>query len=254
MADLRFVTLFSGSSGNCEYIKYKNTEILIDAGKSARTIEKSLAALGTSIGNISAVFVTHEHSDHIAGVQVIAKRYGVPIHIVRESAGAMCELPMTLHTHDAVFDEQVGDICVKSFRTSHDSAMSVGYVVTAGEKRIGVATDMGIITKNVVEALTGCDCAVIESNYDEEMLWHGCYPESLKRRIASNFGHLSNDNGALLAAVLAFGGTKSIALGHLSAENNTPDIALSRARSELKKRELSADIIVADRFDPTVII
>ena len=253
MEKCEFYTLFSGSSGNAEFIRYGEDAILVDAGKSAKAIEQALTGLGSSLSKVKAIFVTHEHCDHVAGLAVIARKYRIPVHILAKTAYEMKELPCTAVLHENLFEVTVGSITVNAFYTPHDSICSVGYVITCGDHRFGIATDMGMIARNVVEALAGCDCAMIESNYDEEMLENGPYPPSLKARIASNRGHLSNENGALLAAILAHAGTGRIVLGHLSEENNDPDIALRKACEELAKRGLCADLAVASRHEPTCV-
>ena len=253
MAACEFYTLFSGSSGNCEFIRYGEDAILVDAGKSAKAIETALCKLGSGLCRIKAIFVTHEHSDHVSALAVIARKHGIPVHILRQTAAEMKELPCTAVIHDGLFSVTVGGIRIDAFYTPHDSACSVGYTVCCGKRRFGIATDMGVIARNVVEALAGCDCAMIESNYDEDMLANGPYPACLKARIASTRGHLSNKNGALLAAILAHAGTERIVLGHLSAENNHPDIALREAEGEMTRRGLCCDLAVADRHDPTCV-
>ena len=253
MARCEFYTLFSGSSGNAEFIRCGEDAILVDAGKSAKAVEHALAGLGSSLSQVKAIFVTHEHCDHVAGLPVIARKYGIPIHVLSATAYEMKDLPCSAVLHDGLFEETVGAITISAFYTPHDSVRSVGYIITCGGHRFGIATDMGMIARNVVEALAGCDCAMIESNYDEEMLENGPYPPLLKARIASGRGHLSNKNGALLAAILAHAGTERIVLGHLSAENNDPEIALREAADELKRRGLCADLAVADWHEPTCI-
>lgn len=253
MAALEFYTLFSGSSGNCEFIRCGEDAILVDAGKSAKAIETALGKLGSSLCHIKAIFVTHEHSDHVSALAVIGRKYGIPVHILRQTALEMKELPCSCVIHDGLFSVGVGQIRIDAFYTPHDSACSVGYTICCGGRRFGIATDMGVIARNVVEALAGCDCAMIESNYDEDMLANGPYPACLKARIASARGHLSNKNGALLAAILAHAGTERIVLGHLSAENNDPDIALREAQGEMARRGLCCDLAVADRHNPTCI-
>ena len=253
MSELRFISLFSGSSGNCEYIKYKDTEILIDAGKSARCVKCALESIGTDISHIKGIFVTHEHSDHTAGLCVLSRRDKIPVHMTVSSAGGLCELPEHLRTHATAYEETVGDITVRSFAVPHDSACAVGYVIEAGSHKLAVATDMGYLTKEAVASLAGCEYAVVESNYDEEMLRSGPYPESLKERIAGKGGHLSNSEGALLAAVLTKTGAKRIALGHLSAENNKGEKALAAAKAEMLRRSLDGDVIVLSREEVTVI-
>jgi len=253
MAACEFYTLFSGSSGNCEFIRCGKDAILVDAGKSAKAVETALKSLGADLSEVKAIFVTHEHCDHVAALPVIARKYGIPIHILSATAYEMKEVPATAVLHEGLFEESVGAITVNAFYTPHDSVRSVGYTICCGGHRFGIATDMGVIARNVVEALAGCDCAMIESNYDEDMLRDGPYPWHLKERIASTRGHLSNKNGALLAAILAHSGTGRIVLGHLSAENNDPEIALQAAADELKRRGLCAELDVADRNLPTCI-
>ena len=253
MATCEFYTLFSGSSGNSVFVRYGEDAILVDAGKSAKAVESALMELGSSLKQVKAIFVTHEHSDHVSALPVIVRKHKIPVHFLAETAFEMRQLPETAIIHSGLFCEQVGSITVEAFYTPHDSARSVGYTITCGNHRFGIATDMGVITKNVVEALAGCDCAMIESNYDENMLENGPYPRCLKDRIASSRGHLSNKNGALLAAILAHSGTERIVLGHLSAENNEPEIALREATEELCRRGLCADLTVADRHLPTCI-
>ena len=192
MEKCEFYTLFSGSSGNSVFIRHGEDAILVDAGKSAKAISEALAGLGSALSQVKAIFVTHEHSDHVAALPVIARRHGIPVHMTAETALEMKVLPDSAVLHEGLFCEQVGSITVQAFYTPHDSARSVGYIVTCGGHRFGIATDMGIIARNVVEALAGCDCAMIESNYDEEMLANGPYPPCLKARIASERGHLSN--------------------------------------------------------------
>lgn len=250
---VRFCTLFSGSEGNCTYIKIGDTELLVDVGKPATTVERGLNLIGTSLKNISSIFITHEHTDHVQGACVISRKHRIPIFITEGSANHLKSLPCSAVVKPSLFEVCIGDIRVKSFLTPHDSAMSVGYIIENDTYRFGVATDMGMISKSVVEALAGCDATLIESNYDENMLRNGPYPYYLKERIASKAGHLSNKNGALLAAILSSSGTKHITLGHLSAENNTPELALQTAQNELLSRGLNANINIANRYEPSLI-
>ncbi len=251
---LVFSTLFSGSSGNCTYIKYGDDEILIDAGKSCGAICKKLMELGTSIDNIKAVFITHEHSDHTAALKVMLKKKCIPIYIHRNCCWEMNDIHECFHLFEGNFSTTVGELEIEGFYTPHDSMQSLGYIVKCGKTYVGVATDMGMVAKNVVSALAGCRAVLIEANYDPVMLRTGPYPPQLKRRVASDRGHLSNDDSALLAAVLANSGTKYLALGHLSLENNMPKTALERVQRELDERQLQACLTVADRNETTVII
>ena len=251
---VRFATLASGSSGNCVYIRVGEDEILIDEGRSTKYTEEALARLGSSLERISAIFVTHEHSDHVAGLAVTAKKYGTPIYMTDGTLEALPGLLNVVTPMPHQYEMTVGALTIRSFPTPHDAAMSVGYVVEGGGHRFGVATDMGFLCKEGAGALYGCDAAVIESNYDPELLRTGPYPPALQARIASDRGHLPNDAGGLLAAVLAHGGAKKLMLGHLSAENNTPELAYRSAKEALDGRALSAELLVAERSVPTILI
>lgn len=251
---LVFSTLFSGSSGNSVYLKYGDDEILIDCGKSCKAICDRLKALGTSIDNIKAIFITHEHSDHLSAIRVLLKKRYIPVYIHKDCCYELYDVMESLLPFSGNIEVTVGELVVTGFYTPHDSMQSLGYVIKCGSTYLGVATDMGIVAKNVVRALAGCRAVLIEANYDPEMLKTGPYPPQLKRRVASDRGHLSNDDSALLAAVLANSGTKVVALGHLSLENNMPDIALKRVRDELFSRGIEAKCLVANRNDTTVIV
>lgn len=238
MKTCRVVTLYSGSGGNAIYIRVGETAILIDAGKSARTLCRSLCEIGADIADVCAVFVTHEHSDHVSALEVLSKKYDFPIHIMEKSASRFDRLPHSLlHEHlvrhEGMFCEQIGELTVSSFRTPHDSRMSVGYRISFsdgdGEHTLGIATDIGYVSDSVREGLAGCEAVVLESNHDVDMLMDGPYPYDLKLRIRSNRGHLSNADSACLAADLAATGTRGFLLAHLSEENNDPALALDEA-------------------------
>ena len=234
MVDCRIVSLYSGSGGNSTYIRVADTAILIDAGKNAKRLCAALKGIGSDISEIRAIFVTHDHADHISALEVLSKKNNIPIHITERSAcvfdrcspSPVCSC---LVRHTPVFSERVGDITVTSFVTPHDSMMSVGYRVEffdGEEKRaVGVATDIGYVTEDIKAGLRGCEAVVLESNHDEEMLMRGPYPDHLKKRILSRRGHLSNKDSASLSAYLASEGTRAFLLAHLSEENNEPTLA-----------------------------
>ena len=235
MKNCRIVTLYSGSGGNSLYISACGSAILIDAGKSARALCNALCEIGSGVDNIKAIFITHEHSDHISALEVLSKKHRIPIHIMSKSAEKLDRLPHgpmhdSLVIHDAMFSEKVGELTVSSFRTPHDSRMSVGYRIgfddAEGHHDIGVATDIGYVSDSVREGLCGCEALVLEANHDPIMLMEGPYPYDLKLRIRSNRGHLSNPDSAEFASFLAHRGTKAFLLAHLSEENNEPHIAL----------------------------
>ncbi len=235
----RYCPLFSGSSGNCLYVGSADGGILIDAGVSARRIETALRDRGIDPASIRAVLVTHEHSDHVAGLRVLTKRYPIPVFA---SQGTLEELlragRLGADNAFAVIDEQgieVAGMEVTAFRTPHDSAESLGFCIhTADDRRIAVATDMGYMPPLVRQALSGCDLVYIESNHDVRMLENGPYPYVLKKRILAKTGHLSNEACACELPALARTGTTRFVLAHLSVENNLPDLAFITARSALE--------------------
>ena len=235
---MQIYTLFSGSSGNCVYVKDKNTEILIDAGKSAGAIEKSLTALNSSLYNIKGIFLTHEHTDHTVGLEIISKKHHIPVHMTSPSYEKLVPqsafLPSSAKKHDSRYEAEIGSLKISSFEIPHDSMMNIGYIIKNEDgERFGIATDMGHVTEEIEASLTGCNYAVIESNHDISMLKSGPYPYFLKQRILSDHGHLSNECCAELVTRLARAGTSSFTLAHLSRENNTPEKAFSVTRTAL---------------------
>lgn len=250
---LTFATLFSGSSGNAVYISYGEDAILFDAGRSCRFIENSLQKIGADMSSVRAIFITHEHEDHVKALPVLKKKYPLPVYIPADCRGGHPSLPEDAVYYEGSCDLTVGPFRVRSFYTPHDSLGAVGYTVEVAGQKLGVATDMGMVAESVVAALAGCDAALVECNYDEDMLRTGPYSPPLKARIAGNRGHLSNSDGALLAAVLARAGAKRILLGHMSAENNTKERVERAVESEFERRGVSAYTPVADREQPTVL-
>ncbi len=232
------VSVFAiGSGGNCLLVSGGDTKLLIDAGISLRRTESALAQLGHRINEIGGVLITHEHSDHISGLKMLLKYHRLPVYAPRTVAsrlrGMLPEIEGCLRVIPVGEAFRVGGLSVTAFHTPHDTDESVGYRVQ-GEGVFALATDMGAVTDEVEQALTGADTVLIESNHDEQMLRYGGYPIYLKRRILSDRGHLSNANCALLARTLAESGTSRIVLGHLSRENNKPELALAASRAALE--------------------
>ena len=231
---MRLTTFASGSSGNCALLSAGDTHILLDAGISMRRIRAYLASQFLTPQEISAVFITHAHSDHTAGLRTWAKQCAVPIYASAETSAAlrreMPELTIRLREIDTSSPTELGGLQVSAFPTPHDCPGSVGYTVSDGEARFGLCTDLGCVTDEVFDAMSGVQAAVLEANHDVEMLLHGPYPYPLKRRILSDRGHLSNETCAALAASLVNCGLSRIVLGHLSKENNRPEKALSAVR------------------------
>lgn len=262
MPNYRLCTLYSGSTGNAAYLETPTARILIDAGKCTRTLISSLKSIGVDVDSLDAIFITHEHTDHIASLEVLAKKHPIPVHILYKSAlrykdtqpEALCNC-LRLQ-EKAPFTVQVGDVTVTSFVTPHDSRASVGYrfEFPNGEHtvRIGYATDIGYITEEIRGGLTGCESVVLESNHDVDMLMNGPYPYDLKLRIRSKRGHLSNRDCADFATELAGQGTKSFLLAHLSEENNHPDLAYDETFSALAGYETT--LRIAAPHDVTMLV
>lgn len=253
---IKVTTLFSGSSGNCTLMRSENTAILIDSGKNCKAVCEGLKSLGMDISDISAIFITHEHRDHISALDVMMRKCPIPIHVTSPSAPEVCRMRSAAENaviHKGVlFEEKVGDLTVRSFALPHDSAAHVGYTVldVDGDKA-GLATDMGFPTVDALENLTGCRQIVLEANHDVDMLRRGPYPEFLKARVLGRGGHLSNTDSAKLCTRLAQSGTESICLAHLSAENNTPDIALDTVKGALDAVNAHPILKTAARYTAT---
>jgi len=226
----------SGSGGNCMLLSEDDTHILIDAGISMSRVKSSLRAAGLEIQDIGGVLITHEHSDHVSGLKMLLKYYDVPLYAPHTVAARLCGmLPAAeeqMHVIPTGTDFMIGSLSVRAFHTPHDTDESVGYRVR-GRSVFALATDMGHVTDEVWDGLCGADTVLIESNHDLEMLYNGPYPAQLKRRILSERGHLSNADCAGLARRLSESGTRTVILGHLSKENNTPALALAETERAL---------------------
>lgn len=230
----------SGSGGNCLLLRGRKTNILIDAGISMRRTVSALAQAGLTMRDIGGVLITHEHSDHISGLQMLVKHHAVDIYAPRTLANRLRGLIPQAEDYIKVIPIEmpfmIGGLEICAYRTPHDVDESVCYRVRE-DGCFSLATDMGCVTESVRRCLDGADTVLIESNHDEEMLRYGPYPVFLKRRILSDRGHLSNENCAKLAAELALNGTKRIILGHLSRENNTPELAVRASSAVLSETD-----------------
>ena len=231
------ITVFaSGSGGNCMLLSERDTHILIDAGISMRRLRQSLQAADLEIDDIGGVLITHEHSDHVSGLKTLLKSYDLPLYAPHTVAARLCgmlpDAEDSIHIIAPGVDFYLGTMTVRAFHTPHDTDESVGYRVE-GHGVFALATDMGHVTDEVLKGLTGADTVLIESNHDLDMLYNGPYPVPLKRRILSDHGHLSNTDCAALAVRLAETGTRTVILGHLSRENNRPEIALAETERAL---------------------
>ena len=219
---MEFYTLASSSAGNAALLRSGGTAVLLDAGISARRIAQALSQLGMTPRELDAVLVTHEHSDHVCGIATLTKKYGVPVYASRGTARCLSCAGELLRCFEAGASFSVGELTVRSFATSHDSADSVDYRIDGADGSFGALTDTGYVTDAAAQVLRGVDALLLEANHDVEMLRSGPYPYPLKQRVLGGCGHLSNEAAADFALYCAQNGTRDILLAHLSAENNTP--------------------------------
>lgn len=237
---MRLMSIASGSSGNCVYIGSEETHILVDAGISNKRIEQGLNAIGLKGSELNGIVITHEHSDHIKGLGVLARKYGIPVYGTRETLeeiqGNKCLGDYPKELLQAVLpdaDFTIGDLEILPFRIYHDAANPVAYRVKNGRKTVAVATDMGHFDSYIIDHLQLLDALLIESNHDVNMLETGPYPYYLKRRILGDHGHLSNENAGRLLNHVLHDNLKQILLGHLSKENNYEALAYETVRLEI---------------------
>jgi phosphoribosyl 1,2-cyclic phosphodiesterase len=247
--------LASGSKGNSIYIDGPDGSLIVDAGLSAREIMRRLAHVGASPDRLSGILVTHDHSDHLRGVRVLAKRLGLTVYGTADTLKA-AELPDSASVKIVRSGEDfvVAGFTVKPFSLPHDAADPVGYILEREGVKVGVATDLGCATGLVKRRLAECDMLVLESNYDESMLREGPYPWFLKQRIRSRKGHLSNEASSQILSELLHPGLQCVILAHLSEVNNCPGVALDEAVDAVGSRGNGVDITAAGMAEPTPIM
>ncbi|MBE6912057.1 MAG: MBL fold metallo-hydrolase [Ruminococcaceae bacterium] len=234
---LKLCTLASGSNGNCTYISDGKTNILIDTGISATRIIRELSMLSVGISAIDAIFITHEHGDHICGLEKLLARHETPVYASPGTARGIGERIECLYgkINTALPGDviTIGDMKITSFHTPHDTYESVGYRIENEGATAAVATDIGHMEKEILERILGVDLLLLECNYDKDRIRHSRYPAFLKSRIVGGSGHLSNNECAETVLRVVQSGTKNIVLGHLSAENNTPREAYTAVHTHL---------------------
>ena len=237
---MKLCSVTSGSSGNCVFVGSDKTSLLVDVGISGKRIEFGLNEIDRTTSEIDGILVTHEHSDHIKGLGVIARRYGIPIYATQGTIEVMSKMSTLGKLPEGIFreikadeDYMIGDVTVKPFEISHDAAKPVGYRLECGDKAIAVATDMGRYTDYIIDNLSGLNALLLESNHDVNMLQVGAYPYYLKQRILSDRGHLSNENAGKLLCEVLHDDLEVVLLGHLSQENNYEALAFETVCAEI---------------------
>ena len=256
---MRLCSIASGSSGNCIYVGSDSTHLLVDTGISKKRIEESLAELQVRGEDLNGILITHEHSDHIQGLGVFCRRYDVPIYATRGTIAGICACKTLGKMPEGLFQEiasdeafNIGDLTVKPFAISHDANEPTGFRIEKDKKSVAVATDLGVYDDYIVECLKRLDAVVLEANHDTHMVEVGPYPYPLKRRVLGDHGHLSNElSGRLLCSIL-HDNMKHIVLGHLSKENNFPELAYETVKLEVTMSNIPYDgnqipLMVADR-------
>ena len=240
---MRFCPLYSGSSGNALLVLADGAAILVDAGLPGRVVTEALAAAGVAPEQLSGILVTHEHSDHVKGVGILARRYRLPVYANAGTWRGMLPLigkipPAQVRMFETERDFYLGGVNVLPYKTPHDANESVGFVFQSGGSKLSILTDAGHVNERMLDAVSGSGLILIESNHDVEMLKAGRYPFPLKRRILGDEGHLSNDAcGAALTALYGRGVRRAV-LGHLSRENNFESLALETVRAALRASDV----------------
>ena len=259
---LNFCSLYSGSTGNSLFIESENTKVLIDCGVSSKKIENALSHINVQPSSIDAVLVTHEHSDHVQGLGTFSKKFNVPVFANQETIDNM---PTQI---DKIASENIkkfkvynkfciGDLEINPFSIPHDAANPCGFSITKDNNKISIATDIGHMTKKIIEYLEGSEFVLLESNYDPNILKCSSYPFSLKNRILGPTGHLPNELAGKTISYLLKTGLKSAMLGHLSKENNFPELAYKSVVEELinnSYNESSISLSVASRTAPSKVL
>lgn len=248
---LSIASLNSGSNGNCYYIGNGHEAVLVDVGISCRETERRMARLGLPMDAVKAIFISHEHSDHIRGLEVLSRKHGLPVHITEKTrayAGLRLEehLVRPLHAYEPV---TVGGLSVQAFPKFHDAADPHSFMVSGNGVNIGVLTDIGSVCRHVTDHFKRCHAAFLETNYDDGMLDRGRYPYHLKNRIRGNRGHLSNAQALELFLAHKPDFMSHVLLSHLSADNNCPRLV----RDLFSAHAPHTDVVVASRHEATAV-
>ena len=262
---MNLCSIVSGSSGNCTYIGNEDTHLLVDVGISKKKLEEGLKAVDVDINKISSILITHEHIDHISGLGVMMRKFGMKVYGTRETLMAAMNKGIgkvdTSLFHFIEPDKEfvINDITIHPFSISHDAANPVCYTAKDSKDKVSVATDLGKYDDYIIDNLKGSRAILIEANHDINMLEVGPYPYYLKQRILSDFGHLSNDNSGKLLTNLIDENLEYVYLGHLSKENNYPELAYETVRCIVKdnvskESGIRTKLAVAYRDKPSMMV
>ena len=259
---LKFRSLYSGSTGNSFYVESENTKILVDSGVSMKKLTTALTTNDVKLEDIDAIIVTHEHSDHVQSLGMISSKYNIPVFANEKTWDAMPKQRDKISDINQKFfvsyeKFEIGDLIIDPFSIPHDAADPCGFNIMNNKDKISIATDIGHMTKEIVDKLDGSSFVLLESNYDPEILKSGKYPYYLKTRILGPNGHLPNEMAGKTIAYLLKGSLKQVMLGHLSKENNFPELAYQTVIEKLIQSnfdENSIRISVASRIEPSKII
>lgn len=252
---MQVCVLASGSGGNAIYVQQGATRVLVDAGLSAREIDLRLRSIGVEVRKLMGIVVSHEHSDHISGAGVLARKIQCPVWLTKGTFEAgrskfRGKERVRFFNNDQKFS--IGDLSFQPFVISHDASDPVNFVVDDGRSRLGIGTDMGVVSQLAFQRLSTADLVILESNYDLEMLMSGPYPWSVKQRIQGTRGHLENSAASETLGRLIDCGLEQVVLAHLSEENNRPDLAASACKAVLKQRGVKRfQLSVAEQNHPT---
>ena len=252
---MKICLLASGSKGNAILIESGRTRLLIDAGLSARELRRRLELVGIDAASLTALLITHEHTDHVRGLGPLVRQLDVPVYLQTDLAGRLRDVGKTESVREFADGETftVDDLSIRPFAITHDSLAPVGFTLTGEFGKVGVATDLGVVTRLVSDCLQNCRALILETNHDEAMLRDGPYPWQLKQRVRSSHGHLSNNAGSALLRDLLWAGLDTVFLGHLSETNNRPELALQAARKALNGQNACAPKLLVGRQDKPVV-
>ena len=259
---IKFCSLYSGSSGNSLYVETNKTKLLIDCGESAKKIVNSLSDIDVNIEDIDGILVTHEHIDHVKSLGTLSKKFNIPVYTNIETLNAMPEQMSKLkseniHLFNFSEDFEIGDLQIHPFAIPHDAANPCAFNILNNNTKLSIATDIGHMTPEILSNLEKSKFLLLESNYDPNILKCSPYPYHLKERIAGPYGHLSNDIAGKTISHLIESGLHTVMLGHLSKENNFPELAYKTVMEEIiynNKSEKDIKLSVATRYNHTPVV